>query len=158
MATTSGPRVRPYVPLDRRAVVALWSACELLRPWNDPDRDIERKLSHDGDGLLVLELDGRVVGSVMVGYEGHRGWVNYLAVDPARRGEGLGTLLMAEAERRLAQMGCPKVNLQVRAENGEVLAFYRRLGYLPDEVVSMGKRLVDEAGGSPAPHRAGGSG
>jgi ribosomal protein S18 acetylase RimI-like enzyme len=153
MATSSGPCVRPYEPPDRRSVVALWSACGLLRPWNDPDRDIERKVSHDGEGLLVLEVDGRIVGSVMVGYEGHRGWVNYLAVDPAHRGEDFGTLLMGEAERRLAQRGCPKVNLQVRAANGKVLDFYRRLGYVPDEVVSMGKRLVDEAGERPVPHR-----
>ena len=109
MATTSGPCVRPYGPPDRRSVVELWSACGLLRPWNDPDRDIERKVSHDGEGLLVLEVDGRIVGS--------------------------------------------EVNLQVRAANGEVLDFYRRLGYVPDEVVSMGKRLVDEAGAIPVPHR-----
>jgi len=128
----------------REYALALWSACGLVRPWNDPDRDIERKVGHDPGGILVLELGGRVVGSVMAGYEGHRGWVNYLAVDPAHQGEGFGALLMAEAERRLAQAGCPKINLQVRAANEQVIGFYRHLGYVVDDVVSMGKRLVDD--------------
>jgi ribosomal protein S18 acetylase RimI-like enzyme len=144
MAAISPPSIRSYRPADREAVVALWSACDLVRPWNDPDRDIERKAAHDADWLFVLELDGRVVGSVMAGYEGHRGWVNYLAVDPAHRGEGFGALLMAEAERVLAQAGCPKINLQVRAANAHVVGFYQHLGYLVDDVVSMGKRLVDD--------------
>jgi ribosomal protein S18 acetylase RimI-like enzyme len=139
--TTYRPVLRCYQASDRDALVRLWSACGLLRPWNDPDRDIERKLAHDADGLLVLELDGRVAGSVMAGYDGHRGWVNYLAVDPAHQGKGFGTMLMAEAERRLALLGCPKVNLQVRTSNSQAVGFYQRLGYTADETVSMGKRL-----------------
>jgi ribosomal protein S18 acetylase RimI-like enzyme len=117
----------------------------LLRPWNDPDRDIERKLAHDADDFLVLELSNSLVGSVMVGYDGHRGWVNYLAVDPRHQGEGLGAKLMIEAERRLVLRGCPKVNLQVRAANEEAVGFYQHLGYAVDEVVSLGKRLFDDA-------------
>lgn len=147
MATTPKPLVRPYRASDRDAVVELWRACRLLRPWNEPNRDIERKLAHDADGLLVLELDGRVAGSVLAGYDGHRGWVNYLAVDPALRGHGFGALLMDEAERRLAQAGCPKINVQVRATNEEVVGFYQHLGYVVDDVVSMGKRLVDDDAG-----------
>jgi ribosomal protein S18 acetylase RimI-like enzyme len=144
MTTSSMPLLRPYRMSDRDAVVVLWRDCGLLRPWNDPDRDIERKLGQDPDGFLVLDVRGQVVGSVMAGYDGHRGWVNYLAVDPARREEGLGSMLMAAAERRLEMLGCPKVNLQVRAGNQQIIDFYRRLGYTVDEVVSMGKRLSDD--------------
>jgi len=121
--------------------VALWSICELTRPWNNPHRDIDRKLARDGDNLLVLEEDNQLIGSVMVGYEGHRGWVNYLAVHPDHRRQGLGRLLMDEAERRLRDLGCAKVNLQVRASNETAREFYRQIGYTVDEAVSFGKRL-----------------
>jgi len=137
------PHVRVCDPSDREGLVALWEVCGLIRPWNDPRLDIERKLRHDTDGLLVLDVDGRVTGSVMVGYDGHRGWVNYLAVEPARRRNGYGALLMSAAERRLAALGCPKINLQVRSSNDEAVAFYQRLGYATDDVVSLGKRLID---------------
>jgi len=121
--------------------VALWSICELTRPWNNPHRDIDRKLARDGDNLLVLEEDNQLIGSVMVGYEGHRGWVNYLAVHPDHQRQGLGRLLMNEAERRLRDLGCAKVNLQVRASNETAREFYRQIGYTVDEAVSFGKRL-----------------
>jgi hypothetical protein len=105
---------------------------------------------------LVLEVDGCLAGSVMVGYAGHRGWVNYLAVDPAWRGRGLGRMVMDQAEQRLLALGCPKVNLQVRTSNEHVVAFYRHLGYGTDDVVSMGKRLPDDAPpDSAGPRRAG---
>jgi ribosomal protein S18 acetylase RimI-like enzyme len=134
---------RPCRPGDVEAIVSLWTLCGLTRPWNDPSQDIDRKLSVDADGLLVLEDDARLIGTVMVGYEGHRGWINYLAVHPAHRRRGLGRLLMAAAEQRLTELGCPKVNLQVRGSNTEALAFYGRIGYIVDDVVSMGKRLDD---------------
>jgi ribosomal protein S18 acetylase RimI-like enzyme len=136
--------VRPFAPADREDVVALWSVCGLVRPWNDPRLDIALKLARDPSGFLVLELEGRVQGSVMAGYDGHRGWVNYLAVDPAHRGRGLGAQLMAAAQDHLAGLGCPKVNLQVRAGNERAVAFYRHLGFAVDDVVSMGKRLADD--------------
>jgi ribosomal protein S18 acetylase RimI-like enzyme len=142
--TSPTPLLRLYRPSDRDALVALWHDCGLLRPWNDPDRDIERKLAQDSAGLFVLDIGGRVLGSVMAGYDGHRGWVNYLAVDPAHRQEGFGRMLMAAAEDRLGLLGCPKINLQVRAGNEQVVDFYRHLGYTVDEVVSMGKRLCDD--------------
>jgi ribosomal protein S18 acetylase RimI-like enzyme len=138
------PVLRRYRPSDRDALVSLWSGCGLLRPWNDPRRDIERKLACDPGGLLVLEAGGALAGSVMAGYDGHRGWVNYLAVDPAWRGRGLGRMLMDAAEQWLLARGCPKVNLQVRTSNEHAVAFYRHLGYGTDDVVSMGKRLVDD--------------
>jgi len=125
--------------------VSLWSICELTRPWNDPNRDIDRKLARDAENLLVLEEDGELIGSVMVGYEGHRGWINYLAVHPAHRRQGLGRLLMDEAETRLRGLGCPKVNLQVRNSNEAAREFYRQIGYTFDEAVSFGKRLEHDA-------------
>jgi len=145
MTPARQPFLRTYRPSDHDALVSLWSRCGLLRPWNNPSRDIQRKLVHDPGGLLVLEADDRLAGAVMAGYDGHRGWVNYLAVDPAYQGRGLGRLLMDEAERRLLAAGCPKVNLQVRTSNEHAVAFYRHLGYDIDDVVSMGRRLVDEA-------------
>jgi ribosomal protein S18 acetylase RimI-like enzyme len=133
--------IRPFLPADESAVVTLWERCGLTRPWNDPHLDIRRKLQIRPDLFLVGVLDGVVVASVMAGYEGHRGWINYLAVATEHQGKGLGRAMMAEAERLLAQAGCPKVNLQVRFSNQQVIEFYRRLGYAVDDVVSMGKRL-----------------
>lgn len=134
--------IRPYRETDEEAVIALWGACDLLRPQNDPRKDIRRKLRVNPEWFLVAEAEGgAIVGSVMAGYEGHRGWINYLAVAPARRRAGLGRALMAAAEERLRAAGCPKINLQVRATNAEVIAFYRRIGFAADEVVSLGKRL-----------------
>lgn len=138
--------IRPYRAEDRAALVALWRDADLIRPVNDPDRDIERMLARDPDGLLVAvdAADGRLVGSVMVGYDGHRGWLYYLAVDPSRRGAGIGRALVAVAEARVAALGGPKVNLQVRAGNADAMAFYAQLGYAVDDVVSLGRRLVHD--------------
>jgi ribosomal protein S18 acetylase RimI-like enzyme len=133
--------IRPFRRDDQAQVVALWEACRLTRPWNHPVRDIERKLAVADDLFLVGIVAGRVVASAMAGYEGHRGWVNYLAVDPAAQGNGLGRAMMTEVEARLAELGCPKVNLQVRASNPDAIAFYERIGYGVDETVSLGKRL-----------------
>ena len=133
--------IRPYVPADRDLVVDLWRRCGLVRPNNDPFKDIARKLKVRPDLFLVALLDNLIVGSVMAGYEGHRGWINYLGVCPKHRRRGIARQMMEEAERLLRLEGCPKINLQVRTSNSEVLAFYRAIGYLQDEVVSMGKRL-----------------
>ena len=133
--------IRPFREDDTEAVVALWEACELTRPWNDPRKDIARKLTVQREWFLVAETDGAIVGSVMGGYDGHRGWVNYLAVDPAQQRSGVGRELMAEVERLLAAAGCPKINLQVRGTNEAALGFYERLGYTRDDVVSLGRRL-----------------
>lgn len=148
-ATAGSISIRPFAVADTEAVVALWREAGLVKPWNDPHRDIARKLEVQPELFLVAEAvrggggaRGAVVGTAMVGYEGHRGWVNYLAVDAALRGGGLGRALMAEAERLLLARGCPKLNLQVRSTNAEVLAFYARLGYVVDDAVSLGKRLI----------------
>ncbi len=133
--------IRPFRPADEEAVLALWRECELLRPQNDPRRDITRKLRVNPEWFLVGEVENRIVAAVMAGYEGHRGWINYLAVAPARRRGGLGRALMGEAERLLGEAGCPKINLQVRSENREAVEFYRRIGFFEDKVLSFGKRL-----------------
>jgi ribosomal protein S18 acetylase RimI-like enzyme len=124
-------------------VIGLWHRSGLTRPWNDPDRDIDRKLAHDPEGLLVGSVDGTVVASAMAGYDGHRGWVNYLAVEPGHRRRGHGARMMAAAVDRLASLGCPKVNVQVRTD-GAAEAFYRSIGFEPDAVTSLGRRLVDD--------------
>lgn len=134
--------IRPFTETDRAAVVALWHRCGLTRPWNDPGRDIDRKLAVQPELFCVGEVDGAVVASVMAGYDGHRGWMNYLAVDPGMQGRRYGHALVAHVEAALAAVGCPKVNLQVRAGNAAVLGFYAALGYAQDDVVSMGKRLI----------------
>ena len=136
--------IRPYEIHDEAAVVALWQHCDLIRPGNDPHQDIQRKLRDSPEWFLVGLLDGNLVASLMVGYEGHRGWLNYLAVAPACQRRGCGRRMVAAAERLLREAGCPKLNLQVRATNPGAVEFYRRLGFAVDEVVSLGKRLEPE--------------
>ena len=136
--------IRPYRESDQDAAVALWRECELVKPWNDPVRDIHRKLGIQRDLFLVGAMEGRLVATVMAGFEGHRGWVNYLAVAADCRQQGFGRLLMDEAEARLRAMGCPKISLQIRRSNADVVAFYRSIGYAEDDVVSMGKRLIED--------------
>lgn len=137
-------KIRPYHLADEAAVVALWRECGLVRKQNDPHKDIARKLNVNPEMFLVADLHGRIVGTVMAGYEGHRGWINYLAVIPALQRGGLGRRLMDEAERLLRAAGCPKINLQIRADNTEVIAFYERIGFREDKVLSFGKRLVQD--------------
>jgi ribosomal protein S18 acetylase RimI-like enzyme len=133
--------IRCFHPEDRGEVIALWETCGLLRPWNDPDKDIDRKLAQQPEGFLVMEEAGRIVGSVMTGYDGHRGWANYLAVHPDVRRRGLGRALMTAAEEYLLDAGCPKLNVQVRGDNEATIAFYEAIGYAVDDVVGLGKRL-----------------
>jgi ribosomal protein S18 acetylase RimI-like enzyme len=145
-------RLRPFADADEDAVVALWHAAGLTRPWNDPHRDIVRKKQVQRELFLVAEDPssasgrpaGAIVGTAMAGYDGHRGWVYYVAVAPDRQGEGLGRLLMAEAETLLLELGCPKANVQVRSGNEAVTTFYDRLGYAPDHATSLGKRLIPD--------------
>jgi len=138
--------IRAFERADTHAVIALWEACGLTRPWNNPRLDIERKLTVQPELFLVGTEDGVIVGSVMAGYEGHRGWVNYLAVSPGLQRNRLGEQLMREVEVRLLALGCPKINLQVRTGNDSAMAFYRRIGFVEDETVSFGKRLIPDTG------------
>jgi ribosomal protein S18 acetylase RimI-like enzyme len=134
--------VRTYRLQDEPSVTALWrDVFAGDPPWNAPSLVIQRKLATQPELFLVGEMDGRVVATVLAGFDGVRGWVYHLAVAPERRRRGFGRVMMAEAERRLGQLGCPKVNLQVRASNAGVVAFYERLGYQVEERVSFGKRL-----------------
>ena len=135
--------VRPFRQEDEVEVVALWRRCGLVRPANDPHQDIARKLAHSPALFLVGTISG-VVATAMAGYDGHRGWVNYLAVTPERQNEGLGTQIMASVGSLLQELGCPKINVQVRATNSRVLAFYSRIGFMEDAVTSLGKRLVHD--------------
>ena len=129
-------------------MVALWQACGLVRPWNDPHKDIARKLTVQPElflvGTVLEEGAEQLVATAMVGYDGHRGWVNYLAVTPGRQRLSMGRHLMAEAEALLLARGCPKINLQIRTTNAGVIAFYKKLGYAQDEAVSLGKRLIPD--------------
>ena len=134
--------IRAFDEADTETVVALWEQCGLLRPWNDPRKDIARKLGVQRELFLVGTVDERIVATVMAGYDGHRGWVNYLAVDPGQRGAGHGRAIMAEVERLLEARGCPKLSLLVRSDNEQALGFYRELGYDVDPVIALGKRLI----------------
>jgi ribosomal protein S18 acetylase RimI-like enzyme len=137
-------KIRPFEEADEPSVIALWRACELIRPWNDPHKDIARKLRVQRELFLVGTVDGVLMATIMAGYEGHRGWVNYLAVAPSLSRRGYGAQMMRRAEQLLLEAGCPKLNLQVRATNASVIEFYHRLGYLNDETVSLGKRLIPD--------------
>lgn len=136
-------QIRPFAPADTEPVVQLWKTCGLTRPWNDPYKDIQRKLQVHPELFLVgADESDAVMASIMAGYEGHRGWINYLAVHPAHQRQGHARRLMARAEKLLTARGCPKLNLQIRAGNEAVIAFYESLGYADDHTVSMGKRLI----------------
>lgn len=135
-------QIRQFTPADTDAAIAIWAVCGLTRPWNDPRKDIERKKAVQPELFLVGEVDGKVIATGMAGYEGHRGWVNYLAVEPSQRGQGYGRDLMVAIEDGLERLGCPKVNLQVRTDNAAAIAFYQAIGYSVDASVSLGKRLI----------------
>lgn len=133
--------IREFTEVDEEAVIQLWRECGLVVSHNDPRKDIARKLQVGRDLFLVGTQGEAIVASVMGGYEGHRGWVNYLAVSPQCQRRGYGAILMHRIEDLLLQRGCPKLNLQIRRSNDAVIAFYQSLGYGEDAVASMGKRL-----------------
>jgi ribosomal protein S18 acetylase RimI-like enzyme len=146
-------KIRAFRPGDEAAVIALWQECGLTRPWNDPRADITRKLAEQPELFLVGTVGAELVATAMVGFDGHRGWVYYLAVAPGRRKQSYGRALMQEAERLLMERGCPKLNLHVRTSNAGVVEFYRKLGYVRDEVISLGKRLIHDQAPSPSAGR-----
>ena len=134
--------IRPYDSKDHAQVVALWS--KVFKddpPWNEPASMIRRKLTVQPELFLVAVVDDQVVGTVMAGFDGVRGWIHHLAVRGSHRRQGIASSLMRAAEKGLEIAGCPKVNLQVRATNSKVIAFYRSLGYELEERASLGKRL-----------------
>ncbi|KQM40382.1 GNAT family acetyltransferase [Microbacterium sp. Leaf203] len=142
--------IRAFALDDEDAVVALWEEAGLTRPWNDPRADIRRKLTVQPELFLVAVEGERVVGSVMAGYDGHRGWLYYLATAASHRGQGIGRRLVAEAERLLEAMGCPKVQLMVRPDNTGARGFYDELGYEPFDTWATGRRLIVDGPGGPS--------
>ncbi|MDH7971499.1 GNAT family acetyltransferase [Sphingomonas sp. AR_OL41] len=128
---------------DAASVIALWQACGLTRPWNDPRADFDRAIAGASSTILAVRDAGAIIASVMVGDDGHRGWIYCLAVAPDRQRSGLGRALMAAAEAWLRQRGAPKLQLMVREGNAEALAFYAALGLEPQPVVTMGKFLKE---------------
>lgn len=136
--------IRDFRPEDADAAIALWHGCGLLRPWNDPQKDIARKLTDKNGAFWVATSGDDVIATVMVGYDGHRGSINYLAVASDCQRTGIGARLMRRAETLLVEMGCPKVSFCVRKDNDDVLAFYDGLGYAVDDVHFLGKRLISD--------------
>ncbi|EFE95670.1 GNAT family acetyltransferase [Serratia odorifera] len=136
--------IRVFRQDDFEEVITLWERCDLLRPWNDPEMDIERKLHHDADLFLVAEVGGEVVGSVMGGYDGHRGSAYYLGVHPDYRGRGIANALINRLEKKLMARGCPKIQLMVREDNDTVIEMYEKLGYEIQGITSLGKRLIED--------------
>ena len=145
--THAGPAIRACRDSDVGAIVALWEEAGLTRPWNDPRADFARKRQVQPELFLASEDGGRIVGTVMAGYDGHRGWLYYLATAVDRRGEGIARSLVAEAERRLTALGCPKVQLMVRPDNSGVTALYEGFGYAEQEIRLLGKRTIADSPG-----------
>lgn len=136
--------IRTCHEADYEAIILLWESCGLTRPWNDPETDIFRKAAqHDGLFLVAIK-DQRLIGTVMGGYDGHRGWASYLAVAPEQQQRGVATALIQQLEKRLIALGCPKLQLLVRADNSDVINFYDKLGYGSQDVVCLGKRLIED--------------
>jgi ribosomal protein S18 acetylase RimI-like enzyme/phenylpyruvate tautomerase PptA (4-oxalocrotonate tautomerase family) len=134
-------RIRSYQPADQPAVIDLWHRCNLVVPQNDPQKDIAMKSQVQADLFSMGTIGSRIVATLMAGYDGHRGWIYYLAVDPDYQRRGIGRHMMEHAEAALKKRGCPKINLQVRTSNPAVISFYEHLGYTKDNVIGLGKRL-----------------
>ena len=136
--------IRNYHNSDEEPIIDLWFECGLAVPWNNPKQDIERKMDDDPDLFLVCEIKGRIVGSCMAGYDGHRGWIYYLAVKSEYQKQGIASRLVREAEHRLLKIGCPKIDLMVRKSNKDAISFYYKIGYKEDPVVVLSKRLYED--------------
>jgi ribosomal protein S18 acetylase RimI-like enzyme len=136
--------IRPYQAGDEAEVIDLWLATGLYAPHNNPAEDIRRKVAFQPNLFLVGLLEDRIIATCMAGYDGHRGWINYLGVHPDHQRKGLAARIMTEAEQKLRAMGCPKINLQVREINQAAMKFYPKIGFSADHVFSFGKRLVDD--------------
>jgi ribosomal protein S18 acetylase RimI-like enzyme len=136
--------VRTYMAGDEAAVVDLWECCNLTVPSNNPHNDIDRKMANSPHLFFVAELDDDLVATCMAGYDGHRGWIYYLAVRSDFRRKGIATRMIKHSEKALAALGCPKIDLMVRETNKEVLGFYRSIGYSGEPVSVLSKRLTED--------------
>ena len=138
-------KIRPYQDSDQSAVIQIWIDCGLVAPQNNPIQDIIRKSQVNPEWFLIGIVNKKIIASCMVGYEGHRGWINYLAISPKEQRKGFATQMMSKAQHLLSDADCPKINLQIRTSNLKVIAFYESLGFKDDKVTSLGKRLeVDQ--------------
>ena len=137
--------IRIYRERDREQVLALWQECDLIHPKNDPQKDLDRKKGFGEELFLVVEEREKIIGTVMGGYDGHRGIINYLGVHPSFRGQGLGKMLLHAVEQKLKDLGCPQVNLLVWSNNSEVLKFYKKTQYSEaNDIVLLRKRLISD--------------
>ena len=133
--------VDTYRDADRADIIALWQACDLVVPWNNPEQDIARKCADSPELFFTGRVDGQLVASCMAGYDGHRGWIYFLAVHPQCQRQGYAASMVKHSEARLKELGCPKIDLMVRNSNEAVIEFYRTCGYDLDPVVVLSKRL-----------------
>jgi len=143
MQQSPAVQIRVFEGADEPQVIALWR--EVFRddpPWNEPSEMIRRKLTVQPELFLVAVVEERVIGTVLAGFDGVRGWIHHLCVSRENRRAGVGRALMRRAEIGLAAMDCPKINLQVRATNAAVVAFYEALGYSVEARASLGKRIA----------------
>ncbi len=136
--------IRSYDPKDEANVIALWQQCGLTRPWNNPKLDIQRKMTVQPELFLVSEIDGKLMGSAMFGYDGHRGWLYYFAIHPSFQKHGLGKQLLERGEELLITLGCPKYNFQVRSDNQKAIDYYTKAGFAQEGAISFGKRLIED--------------
>ena len=136
--------IRTYRPDDAKAVIDLWKECGLIVPWNNPATDINRKCADSPQMFFIGELENELAASCMAGYDGHRGWIYFLAVKYSQRGKGLASRLVDHVEKELIELGCPKVELMVRKNNDGVIAFYKSIGFDPDPVIVLSKRLIED--------------
>ena len=136
--------IRPFKESDEEALVSLWNICKLTVPWNSPYKDIARKLKVQAELFLVGYLEDKLIASVMAGYDGHRGYINYFAVHPDFQAMGYGKQLMDNFENKLRELGCPKINLQIREVNDKVFSYYQKLGFVEEKRINMGKRIEDD--------------
>ena len=136
--------IKSYRESDKQDIIQLWKECGLIVPWNNPQRDIERKVSTQPELFLVGSINDEIIATAMVGYDGHRGWVYYLAVLPKYQKYGFGKQMMNSAEGYLKKMGCPKINIMVRDTNLDVINFYESVGYKTEAITTFGKRLIPD--------------
>ena len=142
--SSSNFAIRQFVPNDTNRVIFIWEQCDLVRSWNNPNFDIQRKLNFQKELFFVGLLNDEIIATAMFGYDGHRGWLNYFAVLPNFQKRGFGRQLMTYGEMALIEKGCPKLNLQIRNDNTKAINFYQKVGYKEDAAVSFGKRLIED--------------
>ncbi|MAK32101.1 GNAT family acetyltransferase [Acinetobacter sp.] len=136
--------IRQFSHTDLEDIISLWELCGLTRPWNNPEIDIFRKAEQQDGLFLIATRDDKLVATLMGGYDGHRGWISYLAGHPQYQRQGIATALVQQLEKRLIARGCPKVQLLIRKDNLDIQSFYDELGYEEVDAICLGKRLISD--------------